>query len=182
MLTVERLDPSTTTMKGFVQVQSPYASLTKKGEQLGRFKGWFTMMIGGYGSTYLQMGEKLKKDSGWATRDATQVGIGSCGISHYDSIPLTKSLMQKIGTSVESLLDLGCGNGLYLVEFCKQVPGISALGVEKDAGACEKGTELIKEEGLSDRVELVSATTWPVRSRMVDRGVTSTLRSLRFST
>lgn len=141
--------------EGILQVRDPYISLTKKGKSLERFRGWFTMMIGGYGSTYLQIGEKLKKDSGWASRDATQVGIGSCGISHYDSIPLTKSLMQKIEKPVQSLLDLGCGNGLYLVEFCKQVSGISALGVEKDEGACVEGRKLIAEAGLSDRVELV---------------------------
>ncbi|MCB0354718.1 MAG: hypothetical protein KDD64_14375, partial [Bdellovibrionales bacterium] len=68
---------------------------------------------------------------------------------------LTKSLMSKIETPIQSLLDLGCGNGLYLVEFCKQVPGISALGVEKDEGACIEGRKLIDQAELSNRVELV---------------------------
>lgn len=129
--------------------------LTPKGRSLNHFRGWYTMLIGGYGNTYLQIGSKLNAANGWATRDATQVGIGSCGISHFDSIPLTQSLMQKMPRPAQRVLDLGCGNGLYLVEFCRQLGTITALGVEKDPGSCAQGTQLIKEAGLSDRVSLV---------------------------
>ncbi len=117
-------------------------------------QGWYVMLIGGYATTFLQMGDRLKAGSGWATRNATQVGVGSCGISHFDAIPLTRSLMAKAPTACTRLLDLGCGNGLYLAEFCKALPHIHAWGAEPDRGGYEEAAALVEREGLSDRIRI----------------------------
>lgn len=103
------------------------------------------MLIGGYAETFLQMGSKLKQDAGWATRDAMKVGVGSCGISHYDAIPLTQRLMSYIPNECNRLLDLGCGNGLYLVEFCNMYPNIQAWGVEPSKGGYEEAVQLVEK-------------------------------------
>ena len=131
--------------------------LTQKGRSYSDFRGWYTMMIGGYGSTFLQVGDKLKRGSGSASRVAKQVGIGSCGISHYDSIPLTRRLMAKIPGGVKSMLDLGCGNGLYLVEFCKAVPELEAWGAEPDSAGYEAAVALVEREQLAHRIHLSCA-------------------------
>jgi 2-ketoarginine methyltransferase len=140
--------------EGIVAQQKGRFSLTAKGKSLGNFRGWYTMLIGGYGQTFLQVGEKLEKGTGWARRDATKVGIGSCGISYYDAIPLTCELMAEIPEGCRRLLDLGCGNGLYLVEFCKALPEIEAWGVEPDEGGYRAATELVRKAGLQDRIKL----------------------------
>ncbi|GLI09115.1 2-ketoarginine methyltransferase [Paenibacillus tyrfis] len=128
--------------------------LSPKGAELGDFRGWYTMMIGGYAETFLQVGGKLKANSGWASRDSMKVGVGSCGISHYDAIPLTQSLMSRIPGGCHRLLDLGCGNGLYLVEFCKLYPDIQAWGVEPSEGGYAEAVKLVEEYGLQNRIRL----------------------------
>ncbi|MFD2299506.1 2-ketoarginine methyltransferase [Paracidovorax citrulli] len=129
-------------------------TLSQKGRALRPLQGWYVMLIGGYATTFLQMGDRLKAGSGWATRNATQVGVGSCGISHFDAIPLTRSLMAKAPTACTRLLDLGCGNGLYLAEFCKALPHIHAWGAEPDRGGYEEAAALVEREGLSDRIRI----------------------------
>ena len=130
--------------------------LGERAVQMHRFRGWYTMLIGGYGYTFLQMGSVLSADAGWATRDAAKVGIGSCEISHYDAMPLTRSLMSKAPGRKRNLLDLGCGNALYLAEFCQANPELHALGVEPDRGGYEAGLATIQRYGLEDRVALVN--------------------------
>lgn len=130
--------------------------LCERSVQLHRFRGWYTMLIGGYGHTFLQMGNVLSADAGWATRDAAKVGIGSCEISRFDAMPLTRSLMAKAPGRKRNLLDLGCGNALYLAEFCQANPELHALGVEPDRGGYEAGLATIRRYGLEDRVSLVN--------------------------
>lgn len=130
--------------------------LRERAVRMHRFRGWYTMLIGGYGHTFLQMGSVLGADAGWATRDAAKVGIGSCEISHYDAMPLTRSLMAKAPGRKRNLLDLGCGNALYLAEFCQASPELHALGVEPDRGGYEAGLATIKRCHLEDRVSLVN--------------------------
>lgn len=130
--------------------------LRERAVQMHRFRGWYTMLIGGYGHTFLQMGNVLSADAGWATRDAAKVGIGSCEISHYDAMPLTRSLMAKAPGRKRNLLDFGCGNALYLAEFCQASPELHALGVEPDRGGYEAGLATIKRFALEDRVALVN--------------------------
>ncbi|TCP66057.1 2-ketoarginine methyltransferase [Baia soyae] len=141
-------------VEGIVWEEGKLFSLTEKGKELLDFRAWYIMLIGGYAKTFFQVGEKLYKDSGWATRDAMKVGIGSCGISHYDSIPLTRRLMERIPDQCNKLLDLGCGNGMYLVEFCEQFPHIEAWGTEPSKGGYNEAVRLIQERGLENRIRL----------------------------
>ena len=130
--------------------------LGERAIQMHRFRGWYTMLIGGYGHTFLQMGNVLGSATGWAARDAAKVGIGSCEISRFDAMPLTRSLMAKAPGRKRNLLDLGCGNALYLAEFCQANPELHALGVEPDRGGYEAGLATIERYGLEDRVSLVN--------------------------
>lgn len=142
--------------ENLVSRQGDEYRLRERAVRMHRFRGWYTMLIGGYGHTFLQMGNVLSADAGWATRDAAKVGIGSCEISHYDAMPLTRSLMAKAPGRKRNLLDLGCGNALYLAEFCQASPELHALGVEPDRGGYEAGLATIKRFRLEDRVSLVN--------------------------
>jgi 2-ketoarginine methyltransferase len=143
--------------EGFLCRSAEHYALTRKGLALADYRAWYTMLIGGYGATFLQVGDKLRRGSGSASRVAHQVGIGSCGISHYDSIPLTQRLMAEIPGGVRSMLDLGCGNGLYLVEFCRAVPDLLAWGAEPDRAGYEAAVALVEREQLSHRIHLTCA-------------------------
>jgi 2-ketoarginine methyltransferase len=138
--------------------EGPQFYLTAKGKELGTFRAWYTLFIGGYGNTFLQIGEKLSEGSGWATRNARKVGVGGCGISYHDSMPLTRSLMARVSDGGHRLLDLGCGNGLYLVEFCRAHPEIEAWGVEPDEGGYREALELVRRHGLEKRIKLTCSS------------------------
>ncbi|SFJ92589.1 2-ketoarginine methyltransferase [Paenibacillus sp. UNC496MF] len=134
--------------------------LSPSGHELGAFRGWYIMLVGGYAETFMQIGPKLLDNSGWATRDLQKVGVGSCQISHYDAIPLTRSLMAKIDGDKKKLLDLGCGNGLYLVEFCKLHPDIEAYGVEPSEGGYAEAVKLVEQNNLQDRIRLMQSSAF----------------------
>lgn len=141
--------------EGLVARRGERYVLTERARGFAEFRGWYTMLIGGYGSTFLQLGDTLRRGSGSAGRAADKVGIGSCAISQYDAIPLTRSLMTRIPGQVKRVLDLGCGNARYLVEFCRAFPDLEAIGVEPDAGGFDAARALVEREALTDRITLI---------------------------
>jgi 2-ketoarginine methyltransferase len=140
--------------EGIVEFIDEKVRLTHKCKQINEFRGWYTLMIGGYGRTYLQIGEKLKEGSGWAERDGRQVGVGSCQMSKFDAIPLARSLMSAIPKECNYLLDVGCGEGLFLIEFCRAFPHLKAWGVEPDKGGYLAAAEAVCKAGLEERIIL----------------------------
>ncbi|HEX3480436.1 MAG TPA: 2-ketoarginine methyltransferase [Kofleriaceae bacterium] len=141
--------------EGYLREDGERFGLTDKGRSLAEFRGWYTMLVGGYGTTFLQLGDALRAGSAPVTRDAQKVGIGSCAISHYDAIPLTRRLMARTSAPCRRLLDLGCGNALYLVEFCRECPEIvAAWGVEPDERGHAAAVEHVRASGLAHRIEL----------------------------
>ena len=134
-------------------------SLSQTAIDLEPFRPWYTMMIGGYTPTWMGMGKALMANSGPAPRDLRQVGVGSCGISNYDAIPLTRRLMALSPTACTRLLDLGCGNGMYLVYFCLALEGLEhAWGIEPSAESCDDARKLVTQHGLDDRVSIIHGT------------------------
>jgi 2-ketoarginine methyltransferase len=141
-----------------VTVTADTVRLTAKGLAFGEFRAWYTMMIGGYTTTLEQVGGALRNDSEFCSRNGRYVGLGSCEISRYDGMPMTRGLLAAAGVEPRTVLDLGCGNGLYLVDFCRQLPGVTAWGSEPDAGGFAEAQELIATALMTDRVRLVNRT------------------------
>jgi 2-ketoarginine methyltransferase len=140
--------------EGVVTVEDDAAALTAKGRQYGEFRPWYTMMIGGYTSTVQQIGEALPEGSPTCGRVGRYVGLGSCQVSRFDGMPITRTLLSKAGVECREMLDLGCGNGLYLVDFCRDMPEIRAWGAEPDRGGYEEALRLVDQAGMSDRIRL----------------------------
>lgn len=130
-------------------------TLSEKGRSYARFEPWYRMLIGGYGKAFLSIGEKLPANSGSAERDIVQVGIGSCGISHYDAFPMTKKMVDVAGVMPKVICDLGCGNGMYLHEFLKYFPDALAVGVEPDERSCHAARTFLIQNGREDRIKIV---------------------------
>lgn len=144
--------------EGVITFDGDIARLTARGLGYGEFRAWYTIMIGGYTSTLSQMGSALRRGSAYCTREGRYVGLGSCEVSRYDGMPMTRELLTRASAECTEFLDLGCGNGLYLVEFCRLMPELRAWGVEPDPGGYREACELVEEAGLSDRVRLVNAS------------------------
>ena len=145
-------------VEGFVTVAGDAASVTAKALRFKPILPWYEMLIGGYGETFGLVGQGLRLTSEPLPRRLEDVASGSCGISHYDSIPLTKALISGLPSPPRTVLDLGCGNALYLAELCQAIPGISAIGVEPSYEAFERAKAIAAERGCFDMISLHNST------------------------
>ncbi len=140
-----------------VELTEETVALTQRGRSYAQFRSWYTVFIGGYGNSFLEIGKGLSVDAPPVGRNLGQVGVGSCGISHFDAVPLTRELMKHVNP-LRTMLDLGCGDGRSLVEFCLQHPGLEAWGIEPSVDGYAASLQAIKESGLADRVHLQNLT------------------------
>ena len=145
--------------EGVVNVMEGKVILTTKGHQYGEFKAWYTIMIGGYSITIQQIGSALFDGSPFCCREGRYVGLGSCEMSRFDGMPITQTLLRRANLECQEMLDLGCGNALYLVDFCRNMPKLRAWGVEPDLGGYNEACNLVREARMEDRIRLHNSST-----------------------
>jgi len=132
--------------------------LTETGKMIVEQRGWFELLVGGYGPVFSNVSDILKMGPEAVKRNGALVGRGSCNMSRYNALPLTKKLIQSVHPDAKHIVDFGCGNSLYLCTFCEEMPNMTAVGVDPSIGAVEEGRKLIKEKGLEDRISLVNSS------------------------
>ncbi len=130
--------------------------LSEYGQHIKFYEGWFNILVGGYGSIFSNIDTMLRQGIGAARRDGGLVGMGSCQISRYDTIPITKAFIQSVKPGAKRIVDFGCGNALYLCSLAKELDGIKAIGIEPDGKAYRAGLEQVAQMGLQDQVSLVN--------------------------
>lgn len=132
-----------------------------KGEGLPVFAPWYEMLVGGYAPTMQQLGDALKKGAPFATRDSHRVGVGSCGIGRYDALPLVEKLLEAAG-NLETLVDLGCGDGAFLIDILLERPNLRGIGMDPTLESIELGAERGVAAGVSDRFAVSQGTAGDV--------------------
>lgn len=142
--------------EGYLRLAGEWVQPTPKLSEARTAWPWYEMLIGGYAQTFLDLGEGLRASSGRLERNDAQVGSGSCKISHYDAIPLTKSLLHHLDAPPQKVVDLGCGNALYLEELGAQFPGLTAIGVEPNLQNHLRSSQALATPGC--RVRLYNMT------------------------
>ncbi|MDQ3288332.1 MAG: hypothetical protein M3Q42_08725 [Pseudomonadota bacterium] len=130
--------------------------LSDYGSRIKHYEGWFNILVGGYDSIFSNVGAMLTDGIEAHKRDGLWVGIGSCQISKYDTIPITKEFIRSVKPDARSIVDFGCGNALYLCTLAKELEGIHAIGIEPDRSAYEAGLKQVSEMGLERQVSLVN--------------------------
>jgi len=135
--------------------------LSEKGRRLGALRAWYEMMIGGYGKTFLEMGDHLPSASPPVPRDGGLVASGSCGISLHDSLPVVRRLLAGSDRTYETFLDLGCGSGVYLTELASWYPELRAVGIEPSAEAVAAARAWVGSVGMEDRIRIELADAVP---------------------
>ncbi|GAA2139302.1 2-ketoarginine methyltransferase [Kitasatospora kazusensis] len=116
-------------VEDIVTFEDGMAALTAKGLGLKEYRPWYELMVGGYAQTFGQITETLSKDS-FATRDGLMVGLGSCGMSQFDALPMVRQLVADMPVQPTQLVDIGCGSGDFLIDLAKDYPSIHAVGVD----------------------------------------------------
>ncbi len=139
--------------EGYV-VADPGWSLTAKGAGFPVYAPWYELLVGGYASTFQQLGDVLGEGAPWAGRDATRVGAGSCGISAYDALPLVERLLERSGSHVNTIVDLGCGDAGFLIDLLLRQHRLRGIGVEPNLGSTTLGAERARAVGVADRLTL----------------------------
>lgn len=145
--------------EGFIEQTGDRFALSAKGRAFRHHHHIYTFMVGGYAESFLQIGEKLKKNSGWVSRNWTKISIGSSSNARYDTPPILRKLMAHVADDSYRLLDISCGNGGYLVDLCNLMPEIEfAYGVDPSAESCAAARELIGANGLQDRIQIINSS------------------------
>ena len=147
-----------------VSLEGGTVSLTERGQNLRDFRPWYELLIGGYAQTFQQITEVLSGKK-YASRDGRMVSIGSCGISQYDALPLVRELLSDMSTSPSELIDIGCGDGRFLIDIMRDYPEVPAVGVDPFAPAEKRRGRL--------RFEQLSAIDYLHTLRFDSNGVTS---------
>lgn len=150
--------------EGFVDLtQDNTVRLTAAGREIADFRPWYTLLVGGYAQTFQQLPRTLQADGPYANRNSSRIGIGSCGISQYDALPMTRRLLDRVAGKWHTIVDLGCGDGSYLIDLCRSIPGIHGLGLDPEPASVQAASLAAKRYGISDRVDvrIGSATAIP---------------------
>jgi 2-ketoarginine methyltransferase len=128
--------------------------LTTKARELEPFRPWYTLLIGGYTETFAQLGATLRAGAGFATRNGGLVGVGSCGMSNIDVMPMAHRLLGAVPTEQLTVVDLGCGDAAFLIDLVRSRPGLQGIGVEPDETSSRLAAERVEREGLSNRITI----------------------------
>ncbi|WP_328428162.1 2-ketoarginine methyltransferase [Streptomyces sp. NBC_00443] len=115
--------------ENYVTLRGDTVALTEKGRGLGPYRPWYELLVGGYAETFQQVTHVLR-GKGYASRDGRLVGIGSCGISAYDALPLVRELMSDLPATPDSIVDLGCGDGTFLADLVGDSGTVTGIGVD----------------------------------------------------
>lgn len=114
---------------GDVSHDGDLVELTGRARGLTEFRPWYELLVGGYAQTFQQITRTLAEDA-HADRDGRMVGIGSCGISRHDALPLIRRLLAELPAPPVGIVDIGCGGGDVLVDLIRDYPDVPALGVD----------------------------------------------------
>ncbi|MFD7464761.1 2-ketoarginine methyltransferase [Streptomyces tendae] len=130
------LDPSRTAgflrylaNEDYVTLSGDIVALTDKGRALGAYRPWYELLVGGYAETFQQVTDVLR-GKGYASRDGRMVGVGSCGISAFDALPLVRELVSDLPAAPTSVVDLGCGDGTFLTDLVDGTGTATGIGVD----------------------------------------------------
>lgn len=142
--------------EGYTVLEDGGWTLSGKAQEVQTFAPWYEMLVGGYAPSLDQLGDVLKDGSKYAGRNTTKVGEGSCGIGAYDALPLVEKILDPAAPNrPETIVDLGCGDGSFLMDLLVAQPDLRGLGVEPHPDSVELGQARRAELGLLDRVDVV---------------------------
>ncbi len=78
------------------------------------------------------------------------VGLGSGRLCRQLPYPVMMDMVRRHGR--RCVLDLGCGDGAFLIELARQAPDLRGVGIDLDASTVELATEQVAAAGLTGRL------------------------------
>lgn len=116
---------------------------------------WYRLLVGGYGETLQDLTPVLSDRSSYALRNGAEVGVGSCGISQHDALLMIIEMLSPILDEIDLIVDIGCGDGSFLLDLCERVPSLNGLGIEPEPESVKLANDEAAKRKLEDRVKVV---------------------------
>ncbi len=111
---------------------------------------------------------KKSGDNGDMVRARTEF----LNFGHYEPlVKKTVSVMKALLEGVEDpvIIDSGCGEGYYTVNYAKQMPDASFFGIDISKGACSHAMSRVNEQGLENvDIAVASAFELPFEDMSAD--------------
>lgn len=127
-------------------------TLSERGREICRDKGYLVWLQGGYGHVLAALGDfstGAQRYGSDVIRDGRWVADGSALIGRDDVSPQATAVLETI--DFRHVVDLGCGNARFLIAAANRF-GVSGVGVDLAPEACEDAEHAIAAADLSDRV------------------------------
>lgn len=127
-------------------------TLTERGRDICRDKGYLVWLQGGYGHVLAALGDfstGAQRYGSDVIRDGRWVADGSALIGRDDVSPHATSVLE--GIDFNHVVDLGCGNARFLIAAANRF-GVTGVGVDLAPEACEDAGAAISAAGLSDNL------------------------------
>tara|TARA_Y100000590_G_scaffold459492_2_gene616706 strand:+ start:226 stop:1284 length:1059 start_codon:yes stop_codon:yes gene_type:complete len=111
--------------------------------------------VGAYNVILTQYAETVKKKKIYGKdfiRDGRLVAKSSVltGKANYPWV--VKKLKQ---LKVDTVVDLGCGSGDIIIDFCKRDSDLNGIGLDINPGALKEANERVNKAGLKKRISLI---------------------------
>lgn len=140
--------------RGVVEKGSDSWRLTDFGRAVCPDKGYLVWLVGGYGGPLRHLGAMMKGTAGYGidyTRDGEWVAGGAALLGRADVVPHALDLLS--GISFRHMLDIGCGNGRFLLLACERF-GATGVGVDLSPEACQLADAAVDAAGMRGQVQI----------------------------
>jgi SAM-dependent methyltransferase len=140
--------------RGIVEEMNGAFSLSPRGREICKDKGYLVWLEGGYGRVLSALGEFTTSAQRYGSdviRDGRWVADGSALIGRDDIAPYATEILRRLDFT--HVVDLGCGNARFLINAAKAF-GVTGTGVDLAPEACEDAEKAIAAAGMSERVKV----------------------------
>lgn len=140
----------------FLDREGPYIRLSKRGRlALDGMRGSLDLLQG-YDEVFGNLEPLLRGERRYGVdlvRRADYVAKGSGEVGKLLAFPLMAEALRRHG--FRRVLDLGCGDGSFLIDLCQRLPEMRGYGVDIAPTAIAAGCRKVTELGLQGRIELM---------------------------
>lgn len=140
--------------RGVVEETDGMFTLSERGREICKDKGYLVWLQGGYGHVLSALGDFSTGRQVYGSdviRDGRWVADGSALIGRDDVSPHATEVLS--GIDFNHVVDLGCGNARFLIAAANRF-GVTGVGVDLAPEACEDAEHAIAAAGLSDKVKV----------------------------
>lgn len=146
-------------------------ALDRDGELIAKPMEGIYYLAHAYEDVIHHLGPLLRKEMAYGVdvrRRANLVAKGSGSVGHLLAFPMVYEEIRRNG--FRNVLDLGCGDGSFLIGLCQGNASVQGYGVDITPEAIALGEQWVVEANLADRVRLfvgdilnldAIATQWP---------------------